>query len=48
MGVRRYSKIRKNELEETAKLWLLAPEPKPAPLSCAQIDELRTAFGAHW
>ena len=36
------------ELEETAKLWLLAPQPKPAPLSAAQIDELRTTFGAQW
>jgi len=36
------------ELEETAKLWLIAREPKPAPLSAAQIDELRTTFGAHW
>jgi len=35
------------ELEETARLWLM-PGSKPAPLSAAQIDELRTAFGAHW
>ena len=35
------------ELEETARLWLLA-NPKPAPLSDAQIEELRVAFGAHW
>ena len=33
------------ELEETARLWLLT---KPAPLTAAQIDELRTHFGAHW
>lgn len=33
------------ELEETARLWLLA---KPAPLTDAQIDELRTHFGAAW
>ncbi len=33
------------ELEETARLWLLA---RPAPLSEAQIDELRRAFGATW
>lgn len=35
------------ELEETARLWLLA-NPRPAPLSEAQIDELRIAFGARW
>jgi ribulose-5-phosphate 4-epimerase/fuculose-1-phosphate aldolase len=35
------------ELEETAKLWRLA-DPKPAPLTQAQIDELREAFGASW
>jgi len=35
------------ELEETARLWLM-PGPKPAPLSAAQIDELRTTFGARW
>jgi 3-dehydro-4-phosphotetronate decarboxylase len=35
------------ELEETARLWLM-PGPKPAPLSDAQIDELRSAFGARW
>ncbi|WP_426396230.1 aldolase [Ralstonia sp. R-29] len=35
------------ELEETAKLWLMT-EPKPAPLSDAQIDELRQTFGARW
>jgi 3-dehydro-4-phosphotetronate decarboxylase len=33
------------ELEETAKLWLMA---RPAPLTDAQIAELRTHFGAHW
>jgi ribulose-5-phosphate 4-epimerase/fuculose-1-phosphate aldolase len=33
------------ELEETARLWLMT---KPAPLTPAQIDELRTHFGAHW
>lgn len=33
------------ELEETARLWLLA---QPAPLTEAQIDELRHAFGAAW
>jgi 3-dehydro-4-phosphotetronate decarboxylase len=35
------------ELEETARLWLRC-EPKPAPLSEAQIDELRHSFGAAW
>jgi ribulose-5-phosphate 4-epimerase/fuculose-1-phosphate aldolase len=35
------------ELEETAKLWLMT-EPRPAPLSDAQIDELRATFGARW
>ena len=33
------------ELEETARLWLMT-EPKPAPLSAAQIDVLRSTFGA--
>jgi ribulose-5-phosphate 4-epimerase/fuculose-1-phosphate aldolase len=33
------------ELEETARLWLMT---QPAPLTEAQIDELRTHFGAHW
>lgn len=35
------------EMEEAAKLWLMT-EPKPAPLSDAQIDELRQTFGARW
>ena len=35
------------ELEETAKLWLLA-QPRPAPLADAQIESLRQAFGARW
>jgi len=35
------------ELEETARLWLLA-RPAPAPLTPAQLDELRQAFGASW
>ena len=35
------------ELEETAKLWLLC-NPKPAPLTDAQIDALRQQFGAAW
>lgn len=33
------------ELEETAKLWLLA---RPAPLTADQIAELRQHFGAAW
>jgi 3-dehydro-4-phosphotetronate decarboxylase len=33
------------ELEKTARLWLTT---KAAPLTEAQIDELRTSFGAHW
>ena len=33
------------ELEETARLWLMA---RPAPLSPEQIAELRTHFGAAW
>ena len=33
------------ELEETARLWLLT---RPAPLTEAQIDELRQHFGARW
>jgi 3-dehydro-4-phosphotetronate decarboxylase len=35
------------ELEETARLWLGAA-PEAEPLSPAQIDELRRAFGARW
>jgi 3-dehydro-4-phosphotetronate decarboxylase len=35
------------ELEETARLWLMT-NPKPAPLTPVQIDELRRAFGARW
>jgi 3-dehydro-4-phosphotetronate decarboxylase len=35
------------ELEETARLWLMT-NPKPAPLSESQLDELRTVFGAKW
>lgn len=35
------------ELEETARLWLMT-SPRPAPLDAAQIDELRSAFGATW
>ena len=33
------------ELEETARLWLMA---RPAALTAAQIDELRVHFGARW
>jgi 3-dehydro-4-phosphotetronate decarboxylase len=35
------------ELEETARLWL-ASGRQTAPLTEAQIDELRVAFGASW
>jgi ribulose-5-phosphate 4-epimerase/fuculose-1-phosphate aldolase len=35
------------ELEETAKLWLLC-DPRPDPLDEAQIDALRRQFGALW
>jgi ribulose-5-phosphate 4-epimerase/fuculose-1-phosphate aldolase len=35
------------ELEETAKLWRTAG-PTPAPLTEAQIEELRQAFGCAW
>jgi 3-dehydro-4-phosphotetronate decarboxylase len=35
------------ELEETARLWFMCT-PKPTPLTEAQIDDLRRAFGAAW
>jgi ribulose-5-phosphate 4-epimerase/fuculose-1-phosphate aldolase len=35
------------ELEETARLWLMSV-PRPQALADAQIEELRTAFGAKW
>jgi hypothetical protein len=35
------------ELEETARLWRTA-RPQPAPLAGAQIEDLRSAFGARW
>jgi ribulose-5-phosphate 4-epimerase/fuculose-1-phosphate aldolase len=35
------------ELEETARLWLMTT-PRPAPLSEAQIDDLRATFNAKW
>jgi 3-dehydro-4-phosphotetronate decarboxylase len=35
------------ELEETAKLWLLSVPP-PQPLSAEALQDLRTAFGARW
>jgi ribulose-5-phosphate 4-epimerase/fuculose-1-phosphate aldolase len=35
------------ELEETARLWLLAGR-KPEPLTPTQIDQLRQQFGASW
>jgi ribulose-5-phosphate 4-epimerase/fuculose-1-phosphate aldolase len=37
------------ELEETARLWMLSPGPnKPDSLSPQQIEELRVHFGARW
>ena len=36
------------ELEETARLWMLAGPARPAPLTDAQIDDLRQHFGARW
>jgi len=35
------------ELEETARLWMLC-DPRPQPLSDAELEQLRQAFGAHW
>lgn len=35
------------ELEETARLWLLS-SPKPEPLDDAALNILRTTFGAAW
>jgi ribulose-5-phosphate 4-epimerase/fuculose-1-phosphate aldolase len=35
------------ELEETARLWLMA-NPRPAPLDEAALEELRAVFGARW
>jgi ribulose-5-phosphate 4-epimerase/fuculose-1-phosphate aldolase len=35
------------ELEETARLWLLS-DPRPAPLDDAALDQLRQTFGASW
>jgi ribulose-5-phosphate 4-epimerase/fuculose-1-phosphate aldolase len=35
------------ELEETAKLWLLC-QPRPTPLDEAQLEALRVAFGVNW
>ncbi len=35
------------ELEETAKLWLMT-RPKPAPLSTEAVAELVDVFGARW
>jgi len=35
------------ELEETARLWR-SVQPRPAPLTEPQIDELRRHFGARW
>ena len=36
------------ELEETARLQLLAGPARPEPLGSEQIDELRRTFGARW
>ena len=35
------------ELEETARLWLMTT-PRPAPLSDAQLEELRATFDCAW
>ena len=35
------------ELEETARLWLML-NPRPAPLTPAQVTELETTFGVRW
>ena len=35
------------ELEETARLWLMTT-PRPEPLSDAQLNDLRSAFGVRW
>ena len=35
------------ELEETARLWLLS-EPRPEPLTDTQINDLRAQFNAPW
>jgi len=35
------------ELDETARLWLMTT-PRPAPLTDAQLTDLRTAFGVRW
>ena len=36
------------ELDETARLWLMCREHKPEPLTAAQLDELCQTFGACW
>jgi ribulose-5-phosphate 4-epimerase/fuculose-1-phosphate aldolase len=35
------------ELEETARLWLMSPT-KPQPLGDAQLEEIARAFGTRW
>lgn len=35
------------ELEETAKLWLMS-NPRPQPLDDGALNELRSVFGARW
>lgn len=46
-GSARQASATLEELEETARLWL-ACQCRVAPLSPAQIDELRRVFGAAW
>ncbi len=36
------------ELEETARLWLMTKEARPEPLPADRIAELCAAFGCHW
>lgn len=36
------------ELEETARLWQHVRSQPPAPMAAAQIEELRSSFGARW
>jgi ribulose-5-phosphate 4-epimerase/fuculose-1-phosphate aldolase len=35
------------ELEETARLWLML-QPRPTPMTAAQLAELEAAFGCRW
>ena len=36
------------EMEETARLWLMLRSQPPSPLSEERIEELRRTFGANW